>query len=109
MASDQELAQKPPEWMLFERLGAIEAKLDAGKDRHEKFEASIADLTKKVELVPGLCMTVEKMQPIVDDYVRSRNIFTGLMVAIGFLIGALAYFAAEIKLALRAIFLKMGS
>ena len=108
MDSDAEQAIHAALRSIENRIGKMDAKLDAGQRRHDGFAADIKDLKEAVEPVAGLCKTVEGMQPFVEDYKRSRNIFTGGFLVVSTALGGLMFWGSEIKAALRFMLFGKG-
>jgi hypothetical protein len=82
---------------IFERLGSIDAKLQAGSERHREFADRMKEIETKIAPVPLISETVSKMKPIVEDYQASRQKAAGIMLAITGFAGAVGFFASEIK------------
>lgn len=82
---------------IFERLGGIEARLKTGAERHDEFAREIVAIKQKMEPLPLMMKTVEKMEPIVDDYQKSRNKMAGIFLVLSMIAGGVGFFASEIK------------
>ena len=82
---------------IFERLGSIDARLEAGGRRHDEFHQQIVDLKIKIEPLPLIIEVVRNMKPIVDDYVRSRNKFSGIVLACGAFLAGVGFWGTEFK------------
>lgn len=108
MDSDGEQAIHAALRSIENRLGKMDAKLDAGQRRHDGFAADIKGLQDAVKPLPDLCKTVEGIQPIVEDYKRSRNVFTGVVLAVSTALGGLVFWGTEIKAFARLVLFGKG-
>lgn len=82
---------------VFERLGSIDAKLEAGRQRHEQFAAEVRDIKSRIEPLQLVAETVRSMKPIVDDYARSRAKLAGMLLALSAVASGIGFFASELK------------
>lgn len=82
---------------IFERLGSIDARLDAGSRRHDDFNERMERIEKKIEPLPAIAETVKEMKPIVADYKLSRSMMAGIMLALTTIAGGLGFFTSELK------------
>lgn len=82
---------------IFERLGAIDAKLAAGSRRHDDFDERMDRIETKIEPLPRIAETVAEMKPIVNDYKQSRHMMAGVALALTTIAGGIGFFAAELK------------
>lgn len=67
---------------IFERLGGIDAKLEAGQLTHDEFRADIKELKAQSAKFDKAAAVVDGMKPIVDDYQKSKYKAAGVMLAI---------------------------
>ncbi|MDQ2079471.1 hypothetical protein RA307_04690 [Xanthobacteraceae bacterium Astr-EGSB] len=93
---------------IFDRLGSIDAKLEAGSKTHDELRSRLTRLDdkvdgvdKKVDEVGPKVATVERtiggMQPIVTDYQQNKHKAAGILLAIMTIAGGIGFFASEIK------------
>ena len=82
---------------IFDRLGAIDAKLAAGERRHDKFDASFATINARLAPVEQLVPVVAAMKPVVEDYQANRNKAVGILLALTTTASVLGAFASELK------------
>lgn len=96
---------------IFDRLGNIDgqmkginSRLDAGGKRHEEFSQQLADLDAKVDQLPALKETVDKMQPIAENWKRAQWVGSGIVLAVGSICGFLGMFWTDIRAAITLAF-----
>jgi hypothetical protein len=89
---------------IFERLGGIDAKLAEGSKRHIEFSQQIAELDAKVAAVETLQTTIDKIQPIADNWRRATWVGTGIVLSFGAICGFLGLFWNEIRTAIAIAF-----
>lgn len=82
---------------IFDRLGNIDARLQAGSVRHDEFKSALGRLDTRMGAVEDTAIMVQTLKPIVEDYRDNKNKAAGILIAIAALSGLVGWFASELK------------
>lgn len=92
MAADSDMIAR-----IFDRLGSIDAKLEAGSKTHDRLAAQITKVDDRLDKLEPVADVVAGMKPIVEDYQANKNKAAGVILAISLAAAGLGFFASEVK------------
>jgi hypothetical protein len=98
MSAEFGLDQPAPLLMqIVQRLAGIEAKQESASQNHADIKAGMTRLEDRLTVIEKMAPAIERMEPLVNDYAKNRNKLSGMFFLLFSLVGALGYFAKEIK------------